>query len=34
MTKWFMRVYVGLIALYILYILGMAAVHTVCDCLR
>ncbi len=34
MVKWMTRVYVGLIAAYIGYIMVIAGVHTVCDCLR
>ena len=34
MVKWMTRVYVGLIAAYIDYIMVIAGVHAVCACLR
>jgi len=34
MTTWFMRLYVSLIVVYILYLFVVAGVHTICDCLR
>jgi len=34
MSKWIMRVWIGLILAYIAYIAGAAAIHTFCDCLK
>lgn len=34
MVTWIMRVYVGLIAAFVRYLLVVAGIHTVCDSLR
>ena len=34
MTKWIMRIYVSVVVCYVGYLLSVAGVHTVCDCLR
>jgi len=34
MVTWIMRVYVGLIVAYVGYLMIVAGLHTVCDCLR
>jgi len=34
MSKWLMRFYIALLAAYLLYLFVVAAIHTVCDCLR
>ena len=34
MSLWFMRIWVGIILVYISYIAVMVGLHTVCDCLQ
>ena len=34
MVTWTMQVYVGLIAAYVGYLVVVAGLHTVCDCMR
>lgn len=34
MVTWVTRVYVGVVAVYIGYILVVAGMHTVCECMR
>ena len=34
MTKWIMRICVSVVASYAVYLMSVAGVHTVCDCLR